>query len=131
MNFDDLKELNEKFSSEVAQFNTEFGDLFKKWLQKSPRMASIMIIHLPINSIMGALEDNLPLHEMFPELPEVFIRFLNPFLKLRDNWGRISAKEFYEQYTKVYESQFDAFFVDKETKENFKEWFEKENKDSQ
>jgi hypothetical protein len=131
MNFDDLKELNEKFSSEVAQFNTEFGDLFEKWLKKSPRMASIMIIHLPINGIMGALKDNMPLHDMFPELPDVFIRFLNPFLKLRDNWGRISAKEFYEQYTKVYESQFDAFFVDKETKENFKEWFEKENKDSQ
>jgi hypothetical protein len=129
MQYDELKELNAKFAEETVKFNKEFSDLFKKWLKKSPRLAIVMSIHLPINMIMGviSLDEENDIYQVFPELPDMFIRFVAPFIKLRKQWGKISGDEFTKEYQRLYESQFDKFFMGEEEKKEFKNWFEKEN----
>jgi hypothetical protein len=127
MDYDNLKDLNEKFAKEAAEFVADFGNLFRKWILKSPRLASVMIIHIPINCIMGAIEDEVAIHDLFPDLPDVFIRFMMPFVKLQDRWGKVSGKEFADEYKKLYESQFSAWFINQEERKNFEKWFEKQN----
>jgi hypothetical protein len=125
MDYEDLQKLNKKFAIESSEFTQEFFKLHKKWLKKSPRMTMIMTLHLPINMIMNAIADNkIPVHEIFPELPDMFIRFVAPFIKLRTKWGKIPGDQFQKEYKELYESQFDKFFASKENMEFFKNWFE-------
>lgn len=124
MDYKKVEALNKVFAQESKEFNDDFFVLLKKWIKKSPRMCIIMSIHLPINIIMKSIANDDKMHVIFTDLPDMFIRFVAPFIKLRTKWGKISGKQFSEEYHQLYESQFDEFFPTEEEKENFKNWFE-------
>ncbi len=131
MEYEQLKRLNKTFAQETIEFNNDFFKLHRKWFKKSPRMTMVMSIHLPINMIMSMIgESEIPVHELFPELPDMFIRFVAPFIKLREKWGKIPGDEFAEEYQKLYESQFNKVFETDEDKEKFQKWFEGSNNGS-
>ena len=124
----DLEKLNAQFAKEAEELSKDFNKLFKKWFLKSPRLTMIMSAHLPINLIMHMISENLPVYEVFPELPDMFIRFVAPFIKLRKKWGKIPGSEFQKEYQELYESQFKDWIPNDEERQNFKDWFERTNK---
>ena len=75
---------------------------------------------------------NLDEENQFPkcieDLPEVFERFVNPFVKLKSKWGKVSSKDFVKLYREEYEKQFNRIFHSQEEKENFQKWFETDMK---
>jgi len=83
---------------------------------------------MPLNIIMSMLfidkDNHFP--RLMEDFPDIFVRFLKPFVKIKDQWGKISSKEFVSAYKKEYESQFDPLFFDQEQKEIFKKWFKKQ-----
>lgn len=127
MDLDQLSQLNKEFAEQTQEMNGEFIDLFEKWKKKNFRLAIFNAIHLPINIILNIIErdKNSLMPKLFEDFPDVFERFLLPFVKIKDKWGKISSEKFAELYSKEYQKQFYPFFIDAETKENFKEWYEK------
>ena len=119
-----LEELNKKFARESEELQFEFAALFRKWMKKSPRITAINAFNLPINLFLNVIADFEDIHEIFPELPMVYMRMVYPFTKLRKDWGKIPNKEFVKKYSELYESQFNDWFQSEEDKENFKKWFE-------
>jgi len=128
MDLEKLAELNAEFAKDAEQMSEEFLELFQKWKKKSTRLTVIMAIHMPLNIIMSMLfidkDNHFP--RLMEDFPDIFVRFLKPFVKIKDQWGKISSKEFVSAYKKEYESQFDPLFFDQEQKEIFKKWFKKQ-----
>lgn len=125
MEYETLEKLNKEFAENSIKLNKEFSALFGKWLKKDPRLTAVMAFQLPINvlfTMMKKAEDGL-LEKVFPELPDMMERFLNPFMQLKDDWGKIKSKEFINKYKELYEKQFDSWFPNKEDKTNFEEWY--------
>ena len=128
MNFEQLEELNKKFASESYELQLDFIQLYKKWMKKSASLTVINTLNLPINLFLRIIEDStLPVPEIIPDLPVIFMRMVYPFAKLKDQWGKVSNKEFARLYTVLYESQFDNMFASEKEKQAFKKWFEVEN----
>src|ERR1700679_2140137 len=96
MDYEKLSELHEEFAKQTIEMNNEFIVLFEKWKKKSLRLSAVMAIHMPINLIMNLIQQdkNSAIPRLFEDLPEVFERFLNPFVKIKEKWGKISSKEF-------------------------------------
>jgi len=59
-----------------------------------------------------------------PDLPDVLNRYLVPFNKIKMLWGVINDDEFFKEYYKAYQDQFEEFFITEEQKITFKEWYE-------
>jgi len=130
MEFDELKKLNKQAAKYTEDFYDDFVRLFQKHLKKSEKMAIVNMIQLPLNGILNVInrdKENL-MCKIFPELPDMFIRFMKPFIKLKDLWGAIPNEEWVKEYGRIYSSQFDEWFPSQEDKKRFEEWFEKENK---
>jgi hypothetical protein len=133
MDLEQLKELNKDFAEETKQFNNEFIDLFKKWLENgNKRLAIINMVHLPLNGILNVIAEDKEnvMCEVFPELPDMYVRFFMPFLKLKVLWGTIPNEKFVEEYSRLYQAQFDEWFSTEEERKQFREWFETQNKGS-
>jgi len=130
MDLEELKKLNKQAASETEEFFNEFHKVYKKMFAKlNKRMAIINFIHLPLNGLMNMIEqdkDNV-MCEVFPELPDMFARFMMPFIMLRHRWGKIPNEKFVEEYGKLHSSQFNSWFGNKESMEQFKKWFDAEN----
>jgi hypothetical protein len=126
MDYDQLSELNKEFAAETIAMLKDFTDVFYKWRKKSPRMAMVNAIHLPLNIIMQLIQrdTNHTFCKAVPELPDMFIRFMMPFTKLRKKWRKVSGVEFCKLYGELHGKQFDDWFVTPEQKETFKEWFD-------
>lgn len=124
MDHETLEKLNKKFAKESVEFQNEFSDLFRKWLNKSPRLTAINALNLPINLFLNVIAEFEDSKEIFPDLPMVYMRMIYPFTKLRKEWGKIPGKEFVKRYSELYESQFNDGFDSEEDRENFKKWFE-------
>lgn len=130
MDLDDLSKLNRQYADDTRQMFQEFIELFQKWKKKDARIAMINCLHMPINTLMNILlqdeESLMPI--AFKDFPDVFERFLNPFVKIKNKWGKISSNEFAKLYQKEYEKQFgDELGFSKKQIESFRKWFEKEN----
>lgn len=125
MKLKELESISKKFVEESEEFMSDFTALYTKWLKKSPRITLVNVIHLPLNVFLRMLEQDLEISTIFPELPDVFIRCITPFIILRKKWGQVPNKEFLEEYIELYDKQFDEFFASEEQKQCFKEWFEK------
>jgi len=127
----DLEYLNKKYAEETEEFFKEFHKVYKKMFNKGDkRMAIVNFIHLPLNGIMQMIQADKKgmMCEIFPELPDMFIRFMRPFIKLRKVWGKIPNEEFVKEYGRLHAKQFDEWFPNEEEKKNFTEWFENQNK---
>ena len=131
MDYNKVKELHEHFANDSVQMAEEFIEIFKKYYKDNPRAAIIMALHLPINLIINFIEadEDNAMPSIFPEVPDMFRRFCYPFALLKDQWGKLSNKEFCDAYTKLYESQFDEWFISDEEKKNFFEFCEGLKKD--
>lgn len=132
MELKDLEALNKKCAKETEEFFDEFNKVYKKMFKKlDKRMAIVNFIHLPLNGIMNiiAQDKDGAMCKIFPELPDMFIRFMRPFIKLRKSWGKISNEEFVKEYGRLHAAQFDEWFPNEEEKKNFTEWFEQQKKD--
>lgn len=127
MDYNKLEDLNKEFAQQSNEMNQEFIELFKKWLKRDPRTTMINAVHLPLNVIMNLIKQGKTVSTVFPELPDMFIRFFKPFEILKNKWGKIPDTEFANEYKKIYESQFIEWFPSKEEKEKFVKWFEKNN----
>lgn len=131
MELKDLEELNAKCAKETKEFYDEFVKLFQKRMKKGDRrMAIVNMIHLPLNGILNVVsqDKNNILCEIFPELPDMFIRFMRPFLKLKVLWGQIPNSEWVKEYGRLHAAQFDDWFPNEEEKKAFTEWFESQNR---
>lgn len=127
MDLKDLKKLNKQCAKETKEFFDDFIKLFKERMDKGDkRMAIVNMIHLPLNGIMNMISEDKKnlMCEVFPELPDMFIRFMMPFMKLKVLWGQIPNKEWAEEYGRLHASQFDDWFATPEEKKNFTNWFE-------
>jgi hypothetical protein len=120
-----LEELHLEYARQSQEFLQDFKKLADKWFKKSPRLAIMNTIHLPLFIIMSLIEEseNNEVYNVFPELPYTFVRLVAPFIKLREKWGKIPGEQFFKEYRDLYESQFDEFFIDENIKENFKKHF--------
>lgn len=128
MNKTDLEKLNKEYADQTKLMSHEFIEIFEKWLERNPRLAIVNGVHLPLHITINLIKrSSAPISVLFPELPDMFIRFMKPFEILRDKWGKMPDKEFIEQYTKIYESQFDEWFPSEKEKENFEKWFKSQN----
>jgi len=130
MDLKELEQLNKDFAKETKEFFDDFITLFQKHMKKSKRTAIVNMIHLPLNGIMNVIakdKDNL-MCEIFPELPDMFIRFMRPFIKLAPLWGTIPNEEWVKEYARLHYAQFDEWFPNAEEKKKFTEWFEGQNK---
>ena len=89
-------------------------------------MAIINMIHLPLNGVINVIaeDDQNIMCEAFPELPDMFIRFMAPFVKLKVLWGTIPNPEWAKEYGRLHSAQFDEWFPNAEEKKQFTEWFE-------
>lgn len=130
MDIDQLSQINKEFAEHSRQMHEEFLDVFKKWQKKSFRLSIVMALHLPMNLILNLMnideKDHIP--RLVEDLPDMMLRFLSPFAKIRDSWGKISSKEFSALYGVEYQKQFDEFFPTKEYKDAFQKWFEQDSK---
>ena len=126
MNFEELAVLNKELAEQSKAINKDFFEIFKKWVEKSPKVTLINMMNLPINMFLCSASecDNNETSELFPELPFVYMRMIRPFVKLRNEWGKIPDKEFCKIYVEIYESQFDEWLPSDEDKESFKKWFQ-------
>lgn len=130
MDYEELSELNKEFADMTVEMNREFLEIFQKWLKKSPRLASVNSIHLPLNLILSLIdkdEENI-LPKIVDDLPMVFLKFAYPFTKLKDKWGKISGKEFVKLYGEEHSKLYSKFFKSEEERENFARWFEADKK---
>src|SRR5271170_3360135 len=109
MDLKELSKINKEFADQAAEMSKEFSDLFEKWKKKSLRFSVIMAIHMPINIIMNMLylDKNNHLPRLVENFPDIFERFLTPFMKIKDQWGKVSSREFTDLYKIEYEKQFD------------------------
>ena len=122
MDQEKMKKLNADFAEKSELLTKEFHGLFKKWMKKNPRLTMLMALNMPINALINICTEFEESSKIFPDLPDVFFRMINPFIILKEKWGKVSNKEFFQEYIKIYESQFEDFFIDEEMKENFKKW---------
>lgn len=129
MNYEELKKLHEEFAKNSKKMNDEFTSMFKKWLKKDPRLTMLGMFTMPINLMCGALSTFEKASELFPEFPDVLIRQFKPFEKLKDKWGKIPSKKFFEEYAELYNSQFDKFFASEQDKKEFTDWYAKSMKE--
>lgn len=128
MNYDQLVELNKEFAQESVELQDEFTELFEKWLRKSPRLALVSFLSLPIGIILTLMEKkDGAIEELFPDLPNVWRRYLSPWIALRDKWGKIPSQQFIEEYGKLHSEQYDEWFPSKEEKAAFTEWYKGQN----
>ena len=129
MNYEQLEQLNKQFSEETKEFYEDFVKVFRKHMKKSRRSAIVNMIHLPVNGILSIIaeDEKNVICEALPELPEVFIRFMNPFIKLKHLWGKIPNEQWAKEYGRLYSDQFEGCFPSEEEKKDFKEWFEGQN----
>ncbi len=125
MDYKQLSELNKDYAEKTAEMFNEFAALFQKWKNNYPRLTMVNSIHFSVNIMMMLL--NMDEKNQFPkcieDLPEVFERFVNPIVKLKSKWGKVSSKDFVELYRKEYDKQFGDVFHSEEEKENFMKWF--------
>lgn len=130
MDLKELETLNRECAKDSEEFFNEFVKLFNKRFKKgNKRMTIINFIHLPLNGILNMIaqdKKNL-MCEIFPELPDTFIRFMRPFIKLKKSWGKIPNDEWVKEYGRLHSKQFDEWFPSEEEKKNFEEWFRRQN----
>ena len=130
MDYEELEKLNKEFAQESYQIMQDFNEVFMKWFKKSPRTAIVIMIQFPIN-VLGMSINKIPENfhsKCFPELPDMMYRFMNPFITIREKWGKIPDKEFMEEYSKIYQAQFDDWFPSEEEKDKFNKWFKAQKK---
>jgi hypothetical protein len=132
MDFDELKSFHKEFAENHAELQKEFVKLFKKWIKKDVRLTMVSILALPFSCIMTILLEskNMEIESTFPEFPDVIQRYLYPIILLKDKWGCIPSKQFAEEYSKIYQSQFDSVLLDEQTRKNFAKWYDERNKRS-
>lgn len=129
MNFEHLEELNKEFASELSEIQKEFNEVFQKWIKKAPRTCIVSILSLPLGIIFTLMQQKDGVIEgIFPELPDVWERYLSPWILLKEKWGKISSEQFMKEYGDLYESQFKAWFLSNEEKEAFHKWYRAQNK---
>jgi hypothetical protein len=126
MDYEELKKLNIEFAEQTNEMTQEFVGIFRKWMKKNPSLTIVNSIHLPLNILINLIDtaDDLG-SKALPELPDVFKRFLMPFIILKTSWGKIPDKKFIKEYERIYQSQFGEFFPEEELKELFKKWIER------
>jgi hypothetical protein len=125
MNINDFEDFSKKFKDESMQLNKEFIKLFKKWLKKSPKLAVLNLLNMPLNLMLNIMTtSNVNFYELIPDLPSVYIRSIAPFIILKDEYEKLTNKEFVDKYQKLYESQFDKNFLNNDQKKEFKKWFD-------
>lgn len=131
MDIKDLQKLNVEFAKFSQEFNDEFINLAQKYLRRDKRSAIVNMVHLPLNLIMNiiAMDDKNVMPKIFPELPDMFIRFMRPFIKLKVLWGQIPNAEWASEYKRLHSAQFDEWFPSEEEKRNFTQWFEGKRND--
>lgn len=131
MNLEELEKLKKEAAQETEEFNNAFVELFKERYENgNKRMAIINMLHLPINGIINMIDQDKKnlMCEILPELPDMFIRFMMPFTKIKHLWGKIPNEEFVNEYGKIYQSQFEEWFPTDEHKKNFEDWFNADKK---
>jgi hypothetical protein len=128
MDYAELETLNKEFAEQTKQMIEEFAELYQKWMKKDARTTLVHLGSLPINMLMTLMTngDN-HVSKVFPELPDMYERYFMPFQVLKDKWGVIPDSKFVEEYGKVYQSQFTAFFPDEQEKKNFERWYKAQN----
>ncbi len=111
MDYETLSKLDKEFSEQAQEMTKEFSELFEKWKKRSLRLSVVMAIHMPINNILNMLnlDKQNVMQRLFEDLPDVFIRFLTPFVKIKNQWGKVSSEEFVKMYAREYENQFSSY----------------------
>lgn len=122
MNYEELEQLNAEFAKKSELMTKEFFQLFQKWMKDDPRLTTVNMLSLPTNLIMKLICRFPEFHELFPELPDVYVRYYKPFEKIKEHWGKVSGKEFVDMYEREYQKQFDNWFPSQEEKEEFVKW---------
>lgn len=123
MKLEEFERVSKKFYEDSKDINNEFNKLFAKWLKKSPKVTMLNLLNLPLNTMLNLMSStNINFYELLPDLPNAYIRMIAPFIKLKDEYGKISNKEFCDKYVELYESQFEKFFNNEEEKEAFKKF---------
>lgn len=101
-----LQKLYDKYADQRAEMHEDFVKLFRKWFKKSPRLAAINMIQLPMSLIINVfLRNDTQIMELIPELPDYFISFMKPFEIIKDQWGKIPNEDFEKLYRQHYEAQ--------------------------
>lgn len=109
MKLKDLKNKHTKFHDDSKQFHKELFVIIMKWLKKEPRLTLINAMHFPLNLVLNLLIEaekvKIDLEE-FNDLPNIFIRTMKPFEKLKDDFLKIPMQNFVKKYGELYEAQF-------------------------
>ncbi len=129
MEFKEIEKLNKEFAKLTEKMTSDFITLFNKYMKKDPRATMILMLHLPLNLMLNIVDNSkIDMNEIFPEFPDMYIRFMKPFIILREKWGKIPNKQFVKEYGELYEKQFNHLFPSEEYKNAFEIWIKGENK---
>jgi|SRR6185436_6372940 len=124
MKDEDLKALSKEFHENSHKLMADFEKTFRKWYKKDPRLTIVQTIGLPLSTLANLAKSNTNMSKAMPDLPDVLNRYLVPFNKIKMLWGVINDDEFFKEYYKAYQDQFEEFFITEEQKITFKEWYE-------
>ncbi len=100
----DMENTKKDFKNQTENLVKDFMIIFQKQMEKDPRLAMTNMLHLPLNLMLNIVYNSkIDMYKIFPNFPEVYIRFMQPFVTVKERWGKIPNKQFVEEYTKIYE----------------------------
>lgn len=124
MKDEDLKALSKEFHENAHKLMADFEKTFRKWYKKDSRLTIVSTIAIPLSTLSNMAQSNNNMSKAMPDLPDVLNRYLMPFNKIKMLWGVINDDEFFKEYGKAYQDQFEEFFINEQQKKTFKEWYE-------
>lgn len=119
MDSNELKESNAEFAKHSKEFLIDMEKVYTKWMEKDLGVATIMTLEMPLDFLLSIMKNKINLSKMFPDLPDVFMRMVMPFDKLKPKWGKIPDEEFADEYARLYQMECGKHFLIPFIKNNF------------
>lgn len=129
MDYKELEQHHKKFSDLSQKLMHEYMEVCMRHFKDNPRMTMVVTLSMSVNIIMEMyMTAGNTMTQILPDLPDIFIRYMKPFEKIKESWGKVTPEEFIKLYGEEHSAQFNN--VPEKIREDIKEIYrlDKENR---
>ncbi len=115
IDYSKMESIDPELAAITREMFEQFMSLYIHWFEKYPVMTLYNCLQLPLNATMYLISScNGNISQTMPSLPDVFIKMLKPFERLKGAWGKISDDDFVQYYHTFFKEQCEDIEINKE-----------------